>query len=173
MIAVGTIGEVKKFRLARSFLERAVYYTAAYLVDGLLVDTGCAYTVKELVSAVEGLDLDFVVNTHSHEGHIGANAASSENRSALIFDHPTAVPPLGLPRRKSHLNPYQLHLSRILMEGCQVCTPGTRRPHVFPCTSGRPVKKRTSSRWSMSMLGRMPWKPASLLKALSWISQYP
>ena len=33
-------GPVIGFRLARTFLGRAVYHTAAYWVDGLLIDTG-------------------------------------------------------------------------------------------------------------------------------------
>jgi len=73
-------------------LGRAVYYTAAYWVDGLMVDTGCSYTAKELVSAVENDDLDSIVNTHSHEDHIGANEMLSKNRGARIFAHDSALP---------------------------------------------------------------------------------
>jgi glyoxylase-like metal-dependent hydrolase (beta-lactamase superfamily II) len=96
MISIETFGKVKKFRMARSIFGRAVYFTAAYWVDGLMVDTGCSYTVNELVAAVARLDLDFVVNTHSHEDHIGANAALSINRGAGIFAHPEALPILAV-----------------------------------------------------------------------------
>ncbi len=78
LISVESIGEVKKFRMARSILGRPVYYTAAYWLDDLLIDTGCSHTTQELLSAVKGLDLYLVVNTHSHEDHIVANSALSE-----------------------------------------------------------------------------------------------
>lgn len=108
MISIETFGKVKRFRMARSIFGRAVYFTAAYWVDGLMVDTGCSYTVSELVAAVARLDLDFVVNTHSHEDHIGANAALSINRGAGIFAHPEALPILAVPKKEKRLNPYQV-----------------------------------------------------------------
>ena len=108
MISVETIGEVRKFRLARSILGRAVYYTAAYWVDGLMVDTGCSYTAKELVSAVENDDLDSIVNTHSHEDHIGANEMLSKNRGARIFAHDSALPALAAGKKQKPLKPYQV-----------------------------------------------------------------
>ena len=55
MIQIEEQDGVRKFRLARTLFGRAMYYTAAYWVDGLMIDTGCAYTVPELLSAVEGL----------------------------------------------------------------------------------------------------------------------
>jgi len=50
MIKVEQINAVRKFQMARSFLGRVLYFTAAYWVDGMMVDTGCAYTVQELVT---------------------------------------------------------------------------------------------------------------------------
>jgi len=50
MIKVEQFNAVRKFHLARSFLGRGLYFTAAYWVDGMMVDTGCAYTVQELVT---------------------------------------------------------------------------------------------------------------------------
>ncbi len=57
MIQVETIDGVRKFRLARSLLGKGLYYTAAYWVDGLMIDTGCAYTVSELLQALKGLPM--------------------------------------------------------------------------------------------------------------------
>ena len=108
MISVENIGEVRGFRLARSILGRAMYYTAAYWVDGLMVDTGCFHTVTDLVSALEELRVDRVVNTHSHEDHIGANASISKKFGAEILAHPLAIPVLATPRKQKHLNPYQI-----------------------------------------------------------------
>ncbi len=108
MISVEDIGAVRKFRLARSILGRSLYYTAAYWVDGLMIDTGCFYTVTELVSALETLNVERIVNTHGHEDHIGANAALAKRFGAEILAHPLAIPVLAMPRDQKHLNPYQV-----------------------------------------------------------------
>ena len=108
MISIENYGEVQGFRLARTILGRGLYYTAAYWVDGLMVDTGCRYTVKELVSALDALHVERIVNTHSHEDHIGANVAVSKRFGAKIFAHPLAIPVLSTPQNKKHLNPYQI-----------------------------------------------------------------
>jgi glyoxylase-like metal-dependent hydrolase (beta-lactamase superfamily II) len=107
MISIEDIGEVRKFRLARSILGRGLYFTAAYWVDGLMIDTGCFYTVGELVCALEDLKVERIVNTHSHEDHIGANAALTKKFGAEIHAHPLAIPVLAIPRHQKHLNPYQ------------------------------------------------------------------
>lgn len=108
MISSETIGEVRGFRLARAIMGRPLYYTAAYWVDGLMIDTGCYYTVPELVSALETLKLECIVNTHGHEDHIGANAALRKKFGAEILAHPLAIPVLATPRNQKHLNPYQV-----------------------------------------------------------------
>jgi glyoxylase-like metal-dependent hydrolase (beta-lactamase superfamily II) len=108
MIRIQQIAEapqVVRFRLARSLLGRQVYFTAAYWVDGLLVDTGCAHTARQLSSAVKGWRVDQVVNTHSHEDHIGANATVQEMFRCPILAHPDALPILEDPR----LQPLQLY----------------------------------------------------------------
>ena len=68
-------GEVIRLRVARKLVGRSAYFTAAYWVDGLLVDTGCAHTARQLSQAVKDWHVTQIVNTHSHEDHIGANAA--------------------------------------------------------------------------------------------------
>ena len=99
---------MRGFRLVRSILGRGLYYTAAYRVDGLMVDTGCYYTVKELVSGRGEFDVDRIVNTHSHEDHIGANASLSRRFGAPILAHPLAIPVLATSKKQKHLNPYQI-----------------------------------------------------------------
>lgn len=107
MIETEQIGEVRRFRMARTILGRGIYFTGAYLVDGLMVDTGCVYSADELARSVSGLQVRMVVNTHSHEDHVGANAALQARFNADLFAHPEALPYLADPRKR-RLKPYQI-----------------------------------------------------------------
>ena len=107
MILVENIGEVRKFRLSRTLFGRGLYYTAAYWVDGLMIDTGCAHTVQDLLSATDEINVDLIVNTHSHEDHIGANSALTSRFGAKIKTHPLALPVMASPRKQQPLKPYQ------------------------------------------------------------------
>jgi glyoxylase-like metal-dependent hydrolase (beta-lactamase superfamily II) len=59
--------------MGREYQGRVLYWTAAYLVDGLLIDTGCSHTSEELTRFLEDRHADLAVNTHHHEDHVGAN----------------------------------------------------------------------------------------------------
>jgi glyoxylase-like metal-dependent hydrolase (beta-lactamase superfamily II) len=99
-------GEVAKIRVARSLLGRPAYFTSAYWVDGLLIDTGCAHTAQQFLTALRGWRVERVVNTHSHEDHIGANAEVQEAFGCPIQAHPDALPILHDPKRQK-LQPYR------------------------------------------------------------------
>lgn len=90
--------QVVRLRVARRLPGLANYYTAAYWVDGLLVDTGCAHMAAQLVLSLGDLGVDQVINTHSHEDHIGANADVQETFECPILAHPDALPILEDPR---------------------------------------------------------------------------
>jgi len=98
MLEVEEHNTVVKFRAARVIMGRVFYHTAAYWVDGLLVDTGCAFTAPELLKAVASFPVDQIVNTHSHEDHIGGNALLQQVRGVPILAHPLALPILANPR---------------------------------------------------------------------------
>lgn len=107
LLEVNRFEEVTQIKLSREDGGRPVYRTAAYLVDGLLVDTGCSYTAGELLRLLEDLGarpgassprgagggrlLRLVVNTHHHEDHVGANRRLQERFGVDVFAHPTAV----------------------------------------------------------------------------------
>lgn len=104
MIEVSHFEEVTQIKLSREVEGRALYWVAAYLVDDLLIDTGCKYTAEELADFLEGKGLKWAVNTHHHEDHIGANRLLKQRFGIEIFAHPRAVP---LINRVPQLQPYR------------------------------------------------------------------
>jgi len=106
MLLIEDCGPVRKFRAARSLCGRAFYYTAAYWVDGLLIDTTCPFTAQEMLQATSSLALTHIVNTHCHEDHIGANGLLQESRGVTIEAHPLALPILANPKLQ-YLQPYR------------------------------------------------------------------
>jgi len=107
MLKATTYGDVTRFDLARTLAGKGRYWTTAYLVDGLLIDTGCAFSAPELVRVLAGRPLAGIVNTHTHEDHIGANGPLQRERPVLpVHAHPLALPVLADPLRKP-LHPYR------------------------------------------------------------------
>lgn len=96
--------QVTQIRMSREHEGRAVYWVAAYLVDGLLIDTGCRHTASELDAFLQDRDLTMAINTHYHEDHIGANHAIMEHYGVDIYAHPVSIP---LIARPFTLSPYQ------------------------------------------------------------------
>jgi len=108
MLEMKSYTSVTRFDLARTLFGRGRYWTAAYWVDGIMVDTGCAHTARELVQALANTPLTRIVNTHSHEDHIGANGSLQRQRKGLeILAHPLALPVLADPRGTQSLHPYR------------------------------------------------------------------
>ncbi len=92
MLKVNRFGEITQLMMGREMEGTVLYWTAAYLVDGLLIDTGCAYTAEELGRFLLGQRVEQVVNTHHHEDHIGANAFVQRQLGLEIYAHPRAIP---------------------------------------------------------------------------------
>jgi len=82
---VTTYEGVTQLRLSREMDGRPLYWTAVYLVDGLLIDTGPAYTGEELVAYLAEQPPQLVVNTHYHEDHVGANRLIQETFGCTIY----------------------------------------------------------------------------------------
>ena len=57
MLKSTSYDDVTRFDLARTILGRGRYWTTAYLVDDLLIDSGCAYAAPELEAAFAQLEL--------------------------------------------------------------------------------------------------------------------
>lgn len=104
MLVVRPFGPVTQFRMARAVFGRPLYWVCVYHVDGLLIDTGCAHTVDELLAALRDLPVTQVINTHHHEDHVGGNAAVERRYGLPIWIHPAGV---DLLRRPWRLPPYR------------------------------------------------------------------
>lgn len=107
MLKATSFGPVTRFDLARTIAGRSIYWTTCYAVDGLLIDTGCAFTARELVTAVAGMPLSGIFNTHSHEDHFGANAILQRERGISAQADALALPVLADPRGCQPLHPYR------------------------------------------------------------------
>jgi glyoxylase-like metal-dependent hydrolase (beta-lactamase superfamily II) len=104
MIEITSFEDIKQIRMSREMGGKPLYWVAAYLVDGLLIDTGCSYTVEELMSYLETNPPTMVVNTHYHEDHIAANHHIQERFGVNIYAHQEAIPLIG---QRLPLFPYQ------------------------------------------------------------------
>jgi len=71
MIHVEQQGNVLAIRLSRSFFGRPFWWTAAYWVDGLLIDTGPRFAAKDLCRILQKVPVEQIVLTHAHENQIG------------------------------------------------------------------------------------------------------
>ncbi|MEW5868086.1 MAG: MBL fold metallo-hydrolase [Chloroflexota bacterium] len=108
MLEINLFGPVTRFDLARRLPGRWPYWTTAYLVDGMLVDSGCAHAASELLASLADTPLETIVNTHTHEDHIGANGPLQQQRKRLtILAHPDALAVLADPRHQQPLHPYR------------------------------------------------------------------
>ena len=74
MLEISQYQEVTCLRMGQPVWGKVQYWCASYLVDGLLIDSGCAHTAPELLEALGSRPVELVVNTHHHEDHVGGNA---------------------------------------------------------------------------------------------------
>jgi glyoxylase-like metal-dependent hydrolase (beta-lactamase superfamily II) len=84
-------GPITRIHLARTFLGRQLYTVQAYLIDGLLIDTGCPATASELVAWCRERDVRQAINTHHHEDHSGGNRALQKELGLPVAAPPQAV----------------------------------------------------------------------------------
>lgn len=104
MIEIQDYGQITQIKLSREMGGKPVYWMAAYLIDGLLIDTGCHETSKELAEFLEDKNLSQVVNTHYHEDHIGGNHDIMTMYGVDVYAHSKSIPMM---ENRFHLYPYQ------------------------------------------------------------------
>ncbi len=104
MIATQEFEEVLQIKLCRYTELIPAATVSAYLVDGLLIDSGPAHTAEELTDFLNDKLVRIVVNTHFHEDHIAANRFLQERYGVEIFAPPLSVDKINKP---ADLYPYQ------------------------------------------------------------------
>jgi ribonuclease/clavin/mitogillin len=104
MIEIADFGDVTQIRMSRVLDGVPIYWVSAYLVDGLLIDTGCSYTAEELASYLKDKKVEMVVNTHFHEDHVGCNYLIKDMFDIDMYAHPESIPLIG---KEAFLYPYQ------------------------------------------------------------------
>jgi glyoxylase-like metal-dependent hydrolase (beta-lactamase superfamily II) len=104
MLEINQFEEITQIKMSLEVEGNPVYWVAAYLVDGLLIDTGCSHTAEEFVAWLQGRDVRLVVNTHFHEDHVGANRLIQERLGVEIYAHRDSIP---LINQVPELHPYQ------------------------------------------------------------------
>lgn len=86
MIQVEQHGPVLAIRMARGLLGRPLFWTTAYWVDGLLIDTGPRCAAPELLKVLSQVQVNQIVVTHGHEENIGGlEDVHARFRHAPIF----------------------------------------------------------------------------------------
>jgi len=105
MLQTTHLDNVTQYRMARTVLGKNLYGVAAYLVDGLLIDTGFDYLAEQFYRTVQSKNVEQIVNTHHHEDHVGANYLFEQRRQLKALAHAFALPLIAKPPAK--LKPYR------------------------------------------------------------------
>jgi len=103
MIRSFEYGQVRYFRMARSFLGRAVYWTGVYYLDGLLVDSGPPNLAREVRQLCNELKVRQCVTTHHHEDHSGNHRLLFEQFHITPLAHARAVDRIARPEERPQL----------------------------------------------------------------------
>ena len=108
MLKATRYGDVTEIKMGRSLDGvTALYWVAGYLIDGILIDTGCDYSKKELAEFLEGKQVSVIINTHYHEDHVGGNALLAKQFGLHALAHPETIP---LVSRKYDLYPFEVDI---------------------------------------------------------------
>jgi glyoxylase-like metal-dependent hydrolase (beta-lactamase superfamily II) len=97
------------YKMGRSIGKFVPYTVHSFLLEDTLIDTGTKFASEEFLTALEGRQINKIINTHFHEDHIGLNQSIQEKYSAKIFAHKDSIPNIENPRNVN-LRLYQKHI---------------------------------------------------------------
>jgi len=90
-------GDVRYFRMARTYWGRAFYWTGVYYLDGLLIDSGPPNLARSIAQLIRELGVRDAVTTHHHEDHSGNNRLLQDSFGILPLAHAASLPLLARP----------------------------------------------------------------------------
>ncbi|MBW6464644.1 MAG: MBL fold metallo-hydrolase [Firmicutes bacterium] len=102
-------GDVVEFKAARTILNKPLYFSHFFYIDGLLIDTGFAHVSREVLEAVKKLPVEKIVITHQHEDHTGNIDLLRRELGVPVYAHPETIKVLE--------NPPKIEIYRKLMWG--------------------------------------------------------
>ncbi len=91
-------GPITIFAMGRGIGGKFIFPVYCYLIDDLLIDSGAKVAQKAFGMAIDQSRVSLIVNTHSHEDHIGNNALVARLKGAKILVQPKAIPILADPK---------------------------------------------------------------------------
>lgn len=92
MLRTETSGPITRIEMARTIFGRPLYRVSAFLVDRLLIDTGCPATARELLAFCSEQRIRRIVNTHHHEDHVGGNRLLQRKLALPVFAPRASLP---------------------------------------------------------------------------------
>ena len=87
MIEITKFGDVQRLRMWTRRSQWVGYDVSAYLVRGMLIDTGMRHCERELLIALTELRPRAIIVTHWHEDHAGNAAVLAEKYPTLMPDY--------------------------------------------------------------------------------------
>jgi len=108
MLNATQVGNVTEIKMGRSLDGvTALYWVAAYIIGGILIDTGCDYTKNELAEFLKDKKPSVIVNTHYHEDHVGGNALLVDRFGVRTLAHPETI---CLMAERYEMHPYRVEV---------------------------------------------------------------
>lgn len=91
------------FQLGKQIGSKILYPVYAFLIDKTLIDTGSKSAEKHFIPEIQKYACRQIINTHSHEDHIGNNKKIQDFFEIPIFCHFNAQKVIENPRIDSYL----------------------------------------------------------------------
>lgn len=92
MLKADRYNEITRIMMGSKVNGQVLLGVAAYLIDGLLIDSGCHNTRWELTEYLASHNVSLAVNTHNHIDHIGGNKLIIEKLKITVLAPQESVP---------------------------------------------------------------------------------
>jgi len=107
MVQEKKIGPISIIRTGKEVSGRILYPVHCFLLDSTLIDSGSITAQAHLIKILNGRLITAIINTHSHEDHVGSNRYFQEHSNAVVWAHKEALPIIQTPRELNPLHFYQ------------------------------------------------------------------